>query len=289
MLAHDAVLPVAWYAAIDYARFTHESCSDMGKVGAAYHAMVSRITREMYGSQERLEPWRWLGYQGWGSAGIKWGEGPAGLVLQASGTAAALAWDAEPTFTNVPRIDLQVTAWYADEDAFRARFAEHETTNARLHARGRPWKVRYIDGHGDGDTLYVGVRGKKSKFLRVYDKYRESGRLHEFEYAWRYEAELTDVHAREAVGQLLDGGTSTSAVFALVQSYFAERGITLPPVVAAAPIDRGSLPKDETSIDRRLRWLSAQVAPAIEKMIGQGATLEQVLEALHLDRRAGVR
>lgn len=280
-----APAPEAWHAAIDYVRFTHAPNERMEKVSASYHALVARVGRSFEAEGYHSEPWRWMGYSGWRYGPVAWGEGPSGLILQASGTAAAVVWDEHPHFTGVPRLDIQCTAWYKRADEYRARWAEHETLNARSSAKGRPWKVRYIDGHGDGDTLYVGARGKKAKFLRVYDKYAESNRSPDFAYAWRYEAELTDDHAREACGQLLDSGASCGSVYSLLASYFNERGITLPLGTPEYCVERDNLPHDETSLERKLRWLSSQVAPSIEKMLGQGASLEVILEALRLDRR----
>lgn len=187
-------------------------------------------------------------------------------------------------YTNVPRIDLQATLWYQTDTEGTARDVAIVADTFRRGKRGRPVSIRHIEGYGDGDTCYIGTRGKKSRYLRVYDKWRESKREEAYRYSWRFEAELTDEFARDAFGTYQDAGRSVHAVYGQVLGYFGQRGIALPELDGVRPIEPSALPKDENSTERFLRWLEAQVRPALEKGIARGADVDAVVQALGLTR-----
>lgn len=274
-----------WTAGVDYYRATYRSKRDEG--------LESRIIREMerIGGERiqglyRWEPWKWMGYDGFRLGTMSYGYGGSGAYLyQASGVAANEVFDVHLPFTKVPRLDVQVTIWYEKRREDIAQACASASNAARYGRRGRPWGVRYISGFGNGDTTYVGTRGKKTKFLRIYDKEREAVGEESYLGAWRFECESTDDYAREAAHTLYDLGCSAQAVAAVVQGLFRERGISLDNACRQEPIAAARLPKDEGSTERRLRWLGTQVRQAIDKLIADGVDLSLISDALGLSGR----
>lgn len=139
--------------------------------------------------------------------------------------------------------------------------------------------MRYIDGCGDGDTVYVGSRSS-ALYIRIYDKWRESKLHDDWRYAWRFEAEV-----KEGVGaQYWEGPRnslpSTAYWAAIVVSMARERGITLPVLLPGEMGDPQRIPRGETDNEKRLRWLARQVAPTVEKLRASGVSDRLIARAL---------
>ena len=277
-----ATTPVMWTAAVDYIRLTHREGEGCDTAELAYQAAVSRVGRVTEGDTALPRPWGWMGYYGHSLGSVAAGRGSAGALLQCSGAAAATVFDMALPWTGCPRLDVQVTCWYEHDWAGTAAALSELAVSANARRVGRPAKVRLVNGFGEGDTLYVGARGKASKFLRVYDKWRESGRDDLWRYAWRYEVELTDGHARYAVRSLESTGQSEHTAAALVASYFEERGLSLPVCPEAARVPPSVMKKDPSSTYRRLMWLHSQVKPAIDRMIADGVSSDEIRAVLGL-------
>lgn len=272
--------PAMWYAAVDYYRITGKGAYDAGserQVLGAYERIAGSAVLGLCA----VEAWSWMGFRGFRVGPLAYGHnGVDRCIYQGSGLCAQPLYDLRVSHDNCSRIDLQVTLWY---DRARPKLIEAvaaASNAARLGARGRPWRVRHINGMGEGDTAYIGTRGKKSKFLRAYDKGAEAKGVSGYENAYRFEAELSDEHARQAEGTLYDVGASPEAVYGVVQAYFAERGVLLPDKIGSNVHQASKLPKDEGSTARRLRWLETQVGPAIDKLIADGVSLSVIGEAL---------
>lgn len=152
----------------------------------------------------------------------------------------------------------------------------------RVGKPGKPYKVRLIDGFGDGDTLYVGARGKRSKFLRLYDKWLESNKDEMWLNAWRYEAELSDNHAVEAYNTIQDIEQSEQSVAYVLAGYYKERGIDLPVRLEAGLWPASKFQKRDTDDERRLKWLEEQIRPTIDKMMARGVSYDAIRQALGL-------
>lgn len=274
--------PAMWHADIDYTRFTIRRAADEG-MESALGSAFERIAGESISGPYTWEPFAAMGYRGYRLGSCAYGyRDDQGYLCQGSSLGARPLFDLRLPVSNYSRLDVQITFWYESDRPIIAKAAAAGSSYARAGARGRPWSVRYISGYGDGDTCYIGTRGKKSKFIRIYDKWREADRSEHYRYAWRMEAELTDVHARNAAGHLLDTGVSRETVAALVSGLLAERGITVPPLegVRAYPPDR--LPADDGNIRRRLLWLETQVAPAVDKLMALGVSSTWIQDALGL-------
>lgn len=269
-----------WHAAVDYYRITARGAYDEGNERSVIRAF-ERIADSTTIGLIRWEPWRWLGFRGKRLGALAYGHNDADRwIYQGSGLSAQPLFDLRLGHDNCSRMDIQVTIWYGEQRPNLVKAVAAASNAARAGKRGRAWKVRHIDGMGDGDTAYIGTRGKKSKFLRCYDKGAESKGAVGYENAYRFEAELTDVHAREAEGTILEVGASPEVVYGLVAAYFKERGVNLPKVAGSDYYEASGLPKDEGSSERRLRWLREQVNPAIDKLIADGVSLSVISEAL---------
>ena len=279
------VAHAAWSSYVDYLRLTHSGNAENVDLEQAYHMAMLRAARRAGPEESAVERFRLMGYYGYRLGSAFWGRSEQGYMVQCAGVGAAELFDMNLPFTGVPRLDVQVTYWYERENRGVASATAELSVHARAKNRGRPWKVRYINGMGSGDTCYIGSRGKKSKFLRCYDKYAESGQNADYKYAWRYECELTDFHAIYAYNTLRSLGQSDLSCMQVLSGYWQERGISLPYDGTLEALPPGKLPLDITSKERWLRWLKEGVAPSIEKRMLQGCDIGEILAALGLDRR----
>lgn len=279
----DTIQPMVWTAAVDYIRVSHDNSKE-GQYAELEWYEAQRHIGSNAGRGDVSKAWRWMGYDGIAWAGVSVGRGPHGSLCQGSGVSAAQLVDLRIPWRGCSRLDLQITYWY-DADAPWMAVALADVADKARHRTGtRPYKVRHIDGHGDGDTLYLGARGKDTKFIRVYDKWRQSGRSEEWRYAWRWEVELTDGHAAYALRTIEEWGQSEHSVASLVASYFGEKGINVPETGTALVLPSSKLPRPKSDTERRLRWLSEQVRPSIDKLIAAGVSSEEVRRILGLAR-----
>lgn len=271
-----------WYAAVDYIRCTYRSKGDE-RLEHDIVSAIQRITSDNILGLCREERWKWMGFNGWRLGTCAYGHNGADrYIYQGSGVSAQPLFDARLPFDHMSRLDIQVTIWYEPERPDLIKAVAAASNAARNGRRGRPWKVRYIDGMGEGDTTYIGKRGKKSKFLRAYDKARETSGVDAWRGALRFECELTDVYAVQAARRLVELPPGANSVARVVAGFWAERGIELPESYGGLPLEPDKLPKDEGSVARRLRWLETQVNPAIDKLIADGVSLSVIGEALGL-------
>lgn len=274
-------VPGAWHAGIDYVRMTGKREGIYGDLAALYRKAAYSLVGSTCEGEVSFKPWAWLGYYGETCNGVSYGSGPQGAIFQVSGWRASDVREMGLPYDGIPRCDIQATLWFPqDEPGLGARVADR-SAKASGTMRGGRWKVRYIDGKGDGDTTYIGSRSSDS-FLRIYDKQRESGDHEGYAYAWRFEAETADEKAREAwaaEGALPPG---RDYWYAYVARALRARGVWLPGVssvrLAAAP----PRPKDEDIVGKRLAWLRNGVAPAVDKLLASGVPLSTVLEQLGL-------
>jgi hypothetical protein len=147
--------------------------------------------------------------------------------------------------------------------------------------KGKRPAIRHIDGFGEGDTTYIGTRGKKAVVLRIYDKGKESGQP-EYQNAWRYEAELTDQYATMCYYECLDTSWGEDMLARLLVGYCRMRGVALELPSGLQPFDRASLPRPATGTERRLAWLRTQVAPSLQRLMLDGVDPSEIMIALGL-------
>jgi hypothetical protein len=190
------------------------------------------------------------------------------------------------------RIDAQVTVDLGHDDPdFGRRMAEVANRYRFSGAReGRPFKVNYRDGYGDGGTLELGARGSEV-YRRLYDKHRESFKKPHRKTVkagqfpagtWRFEGELKDGAASELFHRLSGAPSVAEGVLREVRGLFRDTGIELPVGEGAAPPIREI--KHRPDLHRTLEWLQAGVRASVEELIAEGYEAE-ALAALGLADR----
>lgn len=180
------------------------------------------------------------------------------LAAKRSEYLAILALDPQASVT---RLDLQATIWYT---AYRPGVAK--LLRDRVKAIGRlaaTPRSHYIDGIGNGDTMYIGAPAS-DKRIRVYDKYKESGGDEDYRFAWRYEVQYRSHYAKNVLRQWEQAGLDSEACAAIINSEFEKYEVVVVPDVRAAERPKGA--RRDTDLDRRIRWLRNQVAPAAREI-----------------------
>lgn len=271
----------AWHADIDYLRLTMKPGGydeDTYRIyGAIWRDTVAQIT----GGDTAAEEWRWQGYTGKTARGVSFGYGPAGAIIQASSTAAAILGDQAVPWDNCTRVDVQLTFWLNEYDGNVARRIADQVNDARGQGAGRRARPRYINGYGEGDTAYIGSRSS-NRYIRVYDKERESGDTEGYAAAWRFEVEYKDDLAPAVWEEAPRRGDRSIWAYSVVAAEMARNGVLLPRL---APERRrvklpGGAAEDRNA--RALRWLSTQVRPSVERLLAEGYELSYIAELIGL-------
>jgi DNA relaxase NicK len=137
-----------------------------------------------------------------------------------------------------------------------------------------------MEGDDGGYTLYIGKRSSRV-YARLYNKEVESDDAY-YEGAWRYECELHNATATETAQELhYSLFPLEEAICSAVWSYWHGKGVR--PVFDTFPTGMEIvLPRrEETTIERSIRWLETQVRPTVAKLVALGYT-SSVLDALGL-------
>jgi hypothetical protein len=226
---------------------------------------------------------RMMGYTGWKCGSVFLGRSDQGAMLQASGISAQAVCELGLWPDNVSRIDLQATVWLDVYSPDVAREVAEGALRAFSGRRGRKPAIRHINGYGRGDTAYIGTRGKKAVMIRVYDKQKESGNS-AYDKAWRYEAELTDQYAMDCYATCIEAGFGEQMIAKMLMGYLKLRGVEIELGDVGRGFDLKSLPKQESTNERRIKWLAEQVAPTVERLQLDGVDLSVILDALRIGR-----
>jgi DNA relaxase NicK len=159
-------------------------------------------------------------------------------------------------------VDLAVTARFAEPVGDVAGFG-YVSALALSNARGSELKLELRKTNGHGDTLYLGTRTSEL-FARLYDKGRES-KDPAYRNCWRWELEVKGARGPLAVGVLSRSSDERTAITSAVHEHFVSRGVSTPwnpSVVRKLP----SPPARKSDDERRLLWLSNQIAPVVGKL-----------------------
>lgn len=271
----------AWYAGCDYVRLTSRNRRGDDETPMLYQRVARALVGAATEGEVAFEPWAWRGYYGNTCAGVSYGSGNQGHILQVSGWKAQDEALLSLPYDNVARCDAQITIWNKLDNPDVARLAAYCSRAYALDANGGKWKAPYINGDGKGDTAYIGSR-RSDSFLRIYDKWRESGESDEYKWAWRFEVECKNDEAKAIWPEKGSLASSPDYWATAVRSRLRQRGIVLPRLDGATSYAPPRPRREETSIDRRLAWLSNQVAPSIDKLVAQGVSLRHIAERLGL-------
>lgn len=215
-------------------------------------------------------PQNLLGYTGraYGAAWI--GERNGDVLVQASGAAARHIWWLPGSLGAVcTRLDIQATFRVANTPTAVVRAAALASEHARRGAVGRPWKIRWIDGHGDGDTTYIGSRHSDA-MCRVYDKSMESPGEELYRDAVRFEVELKGDASRAAWPMVSRHNDRRQQEMSVLAEAFAERGILdLGERLAVQPLVF-HVKRPDTLAEQKLLWLERQVRPTVQWLLRNG-------------------
>lgn len=278
MIAWPAV--VKWSANVDYVRLTSKG-ENLGTVEGLYSAVVHSAVVPDTGATPEFKPWGWMGYRGEQSAHGAYGTGAQGSILQASSWAAQNVCSMAPPYAGVPRCDVAVTVWFDRDAEWVAEAVAHDAHSYAGTQGAVGASVRLVKGFGKGDTAYIGSR-VSDRFVRVYDKWRESGEDEEYRHAWRFEVEYKNGPAAKAWATATGPASDAPGLAAMVGGELRGRGIVLPRLEGLCAVYRIPAKAAQDSVDRKLAWLQNQVRPSIDKMLAQGVSLNHILDVLGL-------
>jgi hypothetical protein len=230
----------------------------------------------------KLMPWYFENFEGLNAGHIAFGKRDSLSLMRMSSSVAWAYWrKAYELSTNCSRIDFQVTfedVTEPDELILEA----HKDALVYVSNMKRPTEVDLRLSNRRGPTLYLGMR-TSARFGRLYNKFRES-KLKHYSGCVRAEMQVNGKAAVFAARALLQSGRDPHDVIPFVSGFFSSRGVS--PYWPTVSIHMFHVPRKRSSAASRLRWIQAQVAPAVRSLIDDGY-LRATLEALNLTEMVG--
>lgn len=233
--------------------------------------VLSMIQRE--GNAYRAR--KLLGFDGWECGGSFVGSNETMHYAQFAGHHADMAYMfCNHAKVHISRVDLQVTIQYSEELQKEGRLLY---AHAVRHNKGLPEyrrrKINLFAGSDGADTVYIGAPSSGTR-ARIYNKQLQSGDIR-YDRAWRYEVVYRNEYALPVFRHIVNTpNPATAIIIPEVVSYFITRGVA----VRGLGDWRGNaipLPKAApTDVERKLKWLAAQVVPTIRKLCELGYAIE---------------
>jgi DNA relaxase NicK len=187
-----------------------------------------------------------------------------------------------PVGNNMSRCDVSLTVWGVyDQSAVIALHSEVADKH-RKSLQSRPYKMRLIDGKGDGDTLYLGSRSS-ALFTRIYDKEREQLTDEGYKSSLRYECECKERLAFDTYQRCIATGYSSASCVAVLVGLLLGRGIHALGVGGSSVVVTAPSQLPISTVENSLTWLEKQVSPTVRRLVREGYE-EEVLHALGLER-----
>lgn len=273
---------------VDYLTVT---TPELGIATVDFYEYLKRVhIREDWGGQAGVieTDWAWQAYSGKTVGKLTWGSRNDGSIIRVSGSGAkTLARISMLQFWRASRIDLQATIRIPpgeDVDtvignAFRA------VAMKRAGVEGRPYKIRLIDGAGDGDTMNIGSRSSEA-FVRVYNKAKESNEP-EYTNCVRVELEAKGKLARRIWADIPGGSQQDKYALELLLATDEKYGIGIIPKVGSELRRLPHIERAKTTLERRLEWLRVAVQPTVKELTAAGWR-EDVMRALGIDAETGL-
>lgn len=231
------------------------------------------------GNEQRL--WSFKGYEGFICGGVQTGTRSDGAICILTSGFANDHWsNTYEKADNVSRLDLQVTVRSSHEPRQVVSRALKQASRKWEKQQGGP-RVRVMRELKGGSTLYLG-KPKSIQFGRIYDKAEES-RLAHYKGCVRFERVTKDDLALHLCAALFASSDRGSLICAEVAHYFEKRGVS-----CRWPYYQSNFIKvrsPASTCERKLEWLSRQVAPCVAWLISQGLEIE-VRNALKLSASA---
>lgn len=255
-----------------------------GPAADSLNARAHELLHQSMSAGNYLQTFRSHGYRGEKAGKVSHGRRHDGSILTLTSREAAR--NAIPLLggdNHVTRLDLQITA--ADDSAYIARAQDtYDALQRGVKKEGRPISSELRRNSGGGNTLYLGSR-QSDVFARLYDKGVEAKVAKPGE-CWRYEVQYRRKPAQFVAGEISKSKAAHDSIAALVTDYFSNHGLLVPQTErdwASLELQlKDDLSKREPSDqDRKLRWLSANVARTVERLIKSGRR-DDVLRALGL-------
>lgn len=247
------------------------------------HTMLWESTRDSV-----VRPVGMHGYSGLSCNGLAVMYSPERCLIRLSGGATgegvARLWHQD---TTISRVDVQSTVWFSGEPNPIIREAARHAQYAIDEGKTRVKSLREITSNDGGYTLYVGSR-TSDVFLRMYNKYVESGGDRHYKGAVRYEVELKGAVAQSVGYQLASVIQEERAenehirvrMHATVYKTYLDRGIKVP---FASEDGAYSLqaPRKRSDVQQKLNWLERSVKPSVYWLMERGL-LSEALDSLGL-------
>lgn len=248
---------------------------------------AQRLKADLEGCGWKVKKWGMKGYVGYRIAGMAWGMRHDGCIMMLSGQDAAINWlPALALADNVTRLDLAATIFLQSPFINVAKRAYARLITDPTLCQTKKRRYSYVENSAGGQTCYVGSRSS-DQFGRLYDKGCESSEeaITPPGWVWRYEVEFKSYRAKKLAAQMektaeLELESVPDTISHLVFNWFRARGI--PPIWNDVATDTNWVLELEARItddEAALSWLTVQVRPSVERLIGNGREAE-VFEAL---------
>jgi hypothetical protein len=260
----------------------------LDSVGEALLKRGSELVGEFADRGDKHRETSWQGYRGDQAGPIMVGLRGDGVVLRASGVGARAALEKVRDLAVKPtRVDVQMTVLHGSVVGLPQRIKRAAVKARTGRHKGAPYRVRVIDGCGDGDAVIIGDRSSEA-FGRSYDKYRETLQKYKESVAlrrelaegfpdgsWRYEVEYKGSKAQRVYERLLEADFER-AVIGDVRGWWDDHGVEIAIGDEMLPAVREA--KYVADDERSLAWLRASVRPTVDHLVAR-KRLGDVLEA----------
>jgi len=241
------------------------------RIGASWFEVLERHRKSFISEGRPVEAkHQQLGqYRGKNCENVFWGKSERqGYMIILRGYTANRWWpDVLPVARKVSRLDLAVTVYLENIDKLVAR-KHYDKLTKKDHSQ---LQYRFWENGEGGQTIYAGspysdYRGK------VYDKSAQRGQ--DAGKAWRYEVVMKSPKNKELGKRLFADWSNDKPVYqdiaTEVYTWFSDRKIA--PVFEVGNGQTFDIETEVviTSPEKKLRWLSTQVAPTVTELLRLG-------------------
>lgn len=246
-------------AGIDYIRLTTDSSSGQNALRSYY--LQIRNQDVLAGYEEKKGGC--FGFMGDKVRHALYGVKEGWTLLQVSGRAAKGTYMLANADNQCTRLDLQLT-YRVDADEVQLDMEDiYMQLNAHKNGAHRPRAVKRIQEGYSTQTIYVGKRAS-DVFIRIYDKYAESGK-EEYKDSIRFELELKGRVSKEVWRMFQEGELTLLRLLELVRDECKRQGVDMPSDNLSEDVT--SLPKREaTPVERTMQWASTMLPKAIRRI-----------------------
>jgi hypothetical protein len=255
--------PEKWTAGLDWFRWMTHEADDPKDVVHRCQA----ITQSDYDNASSVKPWSFVGFKGWASDSIRWGQRGGRVLWESSGEKAPFTLGRmEPSIGYASRIDLQITMSLSTPQlTFGSSL--HKSTTQNSNSQHQNQKLRGLTTATSG--LWLGTVGPRTSpnYLRIYDKGVES-KLAEPGKLWRVELEAKYSHARELWRNHRDQLTDPKFCANYCASSLKRSGCSWPfGDIAKGDVELKLGSNPQTTPSRLASWISLSVRPVIPRLL----------------------